>query len=65
LRNSSGFDVPDRIKVVMSVPLQRQEWARAHQDLIAREILATRFELAEPADGVEIDDGVQAAIAKV
>ena len=59
LRKSTGLDVSDRIKVVMSVPLQRHDWAHAHQDLIAREILATRFELAEPADGVEIGDGVK------
>ena len=28
LRKSTGLDVSDRIKVVMSVPLQRQDWAR-------------------------------------
>jgi isoleucyl-tRNA synthetase len=64
LRKSTGLDVSDRIEVVMSVPAERRDWARAHQELIAREILATRFELAEPADGVEIGDGVKVAIAK-
>ena len=55
----------DRISVVMAVPRERRDWARAHENLIAREILATHFELAEPADGVEIGDGVKVAIAKV
>jgi isoleucyl-tRNA synthetase len=64
LRKSTGLDVSDRINVVMSVPSERSEWARTHRDLIAREILATGFEFAEPADGVEIGDGVQVAIGK-
>ncbi|MGZ5377571.1 MAG: isoleucine--tRNA ligase [Mycobacterium sp.] len=65
LRKSTGLDVSDRISVVMAVPRERRDWARAHENLIAREILATHFELAEPADGVEIGDGVKVAIAKV
>jgi isoleucyl-tRNA synthetase len=64
LRKSTGLDVSDRISVVMSVPPQRADWARTHRDLIAGEILATSFEFGEPADGVEIGDGVQVAIAK-
>ncbi len=64
LRKSTGLDVSDRISVVMSVPPQRQDWARTHRDLIAREILATTFEFAEPDDGVEIGDGVRVAIVK-
>jgi isoleucyl-tRNA synthetase len=65
LRKSTGLDVSDRISVVMSVPPQRQVWARTHRDLIAREILATSFEFAEPEDGVVIGDGVKVSIAKV
>ena len=38
---------------------------RRHRELIAREILATSFEFGEPADGVELGDGVRVAIAKV
>jgi isoleucyl-tRNA synthetase len=64
LRKSAGLDVSDRIKVVMSVPAQRAEWASAHRDLIAGEILATSFEFGEPADGVEIGDGVRVMISK-
>jgi isoleucyl-tRNA synthetase len=65
LRKSTGLDVSDRISVVMSVPEERQDWARTHSDLIAREILATSFEFGEPADGSDIGDGVRVAIAKV
>jgi isoleucyl-tRNA synthetase len=65
LRKSSGLDVSDRISVVMAVPQQRADWAQAHRDLIAREILATSFEFGEPVDGTEIGDGVRVAIAKV
>ncbi|MGH3559514.1 MAG: class I tRNA ligase family protein, partial [Mycobacterium sp.] len=65
LRKSTGLDVSDRISVVVSVPTGREDWARAHRDLIAREILATSFEFGEPADAVEIGDGVRVSIAKV
>jgi isoleucyl-tRNA synthetase len=64
LRKSTGLDVSDRIRVVMSVPEERAEWARTHRDMIAGEILATSFEFAPPADGTEIGDGVRVAIAK-
>lgn len=64
LRKSSGLDVSDRIRVVMSVPDERADWAAAHTGLIAGEILATSFDFGEPADGVEIGDGVRVAITK-
>ena len=64
LRKSSGLDVSDRISVVMAVPQQRADWAQAHRDLIAREILATSFEFGDPSGGTEIGDGVRVAIAK-
>lgn len=38
-------------------PAGRNDWSRTHHDMIAREILATSFESAEPADGVAIGDG--------
>ncbi|MGH3632798.1 isoleucine--tRNA ligase [Mycobacterium sp.] len=65
LRKSTGLDVSDRISVVMSVPAQHADWARRHRDLIAREILATSFEFGEPADAVEIGDGVRVVISKI
>jgi isoleucyl-tRNA synthetase len=64
LRKSTGLDVSDRIRVVISVPAGRAEWARTHRDLIAGEILATSFEFGEPAEAVEIGDGVRVSIAK-
>jgi isoleucyl-tRNA synthetase len=64
LRKSAGLDVSDRISVVMAVPAERADWAAAHRNLIAGEILATSFEFGDPADGTEIGDGVQVAISK-
>jgi isoleucyl-tRNA synthetase len=64
LRKSAGLDVSDRISVVMSVPAERAEWAAAHRDLIAGEILATSFEFGEPSAAAEIGDGVRVAISK-
>ncbi|MEE6138705.1 isoleucine--tRNA ligase [Mycobacterium sp. 050128] len=64
LRKSTGLDVSDRIRVVMSVPAERADWARAHRDLIAGEILATSFEFGDPVAGTEIGDGVRVEIAK-
>ena len=42
----------------------RAGWARAQRDLIAGEILATGFEFGEPADAVEIGDGVRVALRR-
>jgi isoleucyl-tRNA synthetase len=64
LRKSSGLDVSDRIRVVVAVPGEREEWARTHADLIAKEILATSFDFGDPADGTEIGDGVRVSLAK-
>jgi isoleucyl-tRNA synthetase len=50
--------------VVMSVPAQLAEWAAAHRDLIAGEILATSFEFGESTGATEIGDGVRVSIAK-
>ncbi|TXI62889.1 isoleucine--tRNA ligase [Mycolicibacterium mageritense] len=64
LRKNSGLEVSDRISVVIAVPEQRLGWAQTHADLIAGEILATGFEFGEPADPVEIGDGVRVSITK-
>lgn len=64
LRKTSGLDVSDRISVVIAVPAERLQWAENHAELIAGEILATRFEFGDPADPVEIGDGVRVSIAK-
>ena len=65
LRKSSGLDVSDRISVTMSVPADKQQWARTHAGLIAGEILATSFDFAdEVPGGTAIGDGVTVAIEK-
>jgi len=64
LRKNSGLEVSDRISVVIAVPEQRREWAQNHAELIAGEILATSFEFGDPADPVEIGDGVRVSLAK-
>ncbi|GAA1482907.1 isoleucine--tRNA ligase [Gordonia sinesedis] len=65
-RRSAGFDVSDRISVRLVVPAARADWARAHGDLIARETLATTFDV--DVDGspgaVDLGDGVTADVAK-
>jgi len=66
LRKSSGLEVSDRIAVRMAVPDERLEWARTHAELIAGEILATEFLVAEPGPGAaEIGDGVRVRIHRV
>lgn len=64
LRKSTGLEVSDRIAVHMSVPADFAAWAHTHRDLIAGEILATRFEFTDVTDGAEIGDGVRVSIAK-
>lgn len=64
LRKTSGLDVSDRISVVISVPAERLQWAQNHAELIAGEILATRFEFGDPTDPVEIGDGVRVSIGR-
>ncbi|QZS57341.1 isoleucine--tRNA ligase [Rhodococcus opacus] len=64
-RRAAGLEVSDRITVVLDVPAERRDWALAHRELIAGEILAVELELAEaPGDAVEPGEGVRAAIAK-
>ncbi|MFC9554202.1 isoleucine--tRNA ligase [Rhodococcus sp. NPDC056960] len=64
-RRAAGLEVSDRITVVLDVPAERRDWALAHRDLIAGEILAVELELADaPGDAVELGEGVRAAIAK-
>ncbi|RWA17407.1 isoleucine--tRNA ligase [Mycolicibacterium brumae] len=67
LRKSSGLDVSDRISVVMDVPAAKADWAAAHRELMAGEILATSFEFAgagELPEGSEIGDGVRVSISR-
>lgn len=65
-RKNSGFDVSDRISVVLAVPEDKKEWAQRHADTIAGEVLATEFSVVtEPlADAHDILTGVTATVAK-
>lgn len=65
-RKNSGFDVSDRISVVLAVPEDKKEWAQRHADTIAGEVLATEFSVVtEPLKGAhDILTGVTATVAK-
>ncbi|ALC06328.1 Isoleucine-tRNA ligase [Corynebacterium deserti GIMN1.010] len=67
-RKNSGFEVSDRISVIISVPEDKQEWINTHAEHIAGEVLATEFDVTtEALDGVvhEIVSGVTAQVAQV
>ncbi|MFD4368797.1 isoleucine--tRNA ligase [Rhodococcus sp. NPDC058521] len=66
-RRAAGFDVSDRIRVVLDVPANRIEWAREHRDLVAGEILAVdlTFDTLSADDGVvELGEGVSARLER-
>ena len=66
-RKASGFEVSDRISVVLSVPADKKEWATRHADHIAAETLATSFEVTTEALEGETHNvlpGVTAKVAK-
>ena len=65
-RRAAGFDVSDRINVVLEVPQDCKEWAERHRELIAGEVLATSFSVGDAGDdAVDLGDGIRAAITKV
>ncbi|MGO3059901.1 isoleucine--tRNA ligase [Corynebacterium casei] len=66
-RKASGFEVSDRISVVLSVPADKNEWASRHADHIAAETLATDFQVTTEAldsETHEVISGVTAQVAK-
>ena len=64
-RKREGFDVSDRIAVVLAVPAEKEAWARTHADHIAAETLATSFDVVtEPVEGHDVIDGVTATVRK-
>ena len=66
-RKASGFEVSDRISVVLSVLTDKKEWATRHADHIAAETLATSFEVTTDAfegETHEVLSGVRAKVAK-
>lgn len=64
-RKAADFDVSDRITVVLSIPADKEEWAKRHAEHMAAETLATSFEVTtEPVEGTEVLKGVTARVAK-
>ncbi|WIM66965.1 isoleucine--tRNA ligase [Corynebacterium breve] len=66
-RKASGFEVSDRITAVLSVPAEKEAWARRHADRIAAETLATDFTVTTAALEGDVHDvvaGVTATVAK-
>ena len=64
-RKREGFEVSDRIAVVLAVPAEKEAWARTHADHIAAETLATSFDVVtEPVEGHDVIDGVTATVRK-
>jgi len=66
VRRAAGLAVSDRVRVQLGVPARRREWARRHQELIAKEVLAVRFDVVHEAeiDGVQLGDGVRASVLR-
>ena len=54
----------DRIAVTISVPAEKAQWAQAHRELIAREILALAVEFGDVDSGADIGDGVRGSISR-
>jgi isoleucyl-tRNA synthetase len=55
-RKTSGFEVSDRIALTWAAEGELAEAVRDHQELIAREVLATSMAEAESADTVTVRD---------
>jgi isoleucyl-tRNA synthetase len=51
LRKERGFEIADRVAVRLAVPSEARVLVEQHADWIAGEVLATRFELDDVADG--------------
>jgi len=66
VRRAAGLAVSDRVRVQLGVPARRREWARRHQELIAKEVLAVAFDVVHEAeiDGVQLGDGVRASVLR-
>lgn len=67
-RKSEGLDVTDRISVSLLVRENQQEWAQRHREWIAREVLATSFDIVdsprEHENPHEVLEGVKAWVTK-
>ena len=65
-RKNEGFEVSDRIRLRLSVPAEKKDWADQHIGHIAEEVLAVEYEVLTGEElGHGIVDGVTAEVAKV
>nr|WP_281363376.1 DUF5915 domain-containing protein [Nocardioides perillae] len=64
-RRDAGLEVSDRIALRIGGSAAVQEAARAHEQLVAGETLATSYVVGEPGDGttVELADGETATVS--
>ncbi|WP_018297071.1 isoleucine--tRNA ligase [Corynebacterium lubricantis] len=64
-RKASQFEVSDRITTVLSVPAEKEQWARRHADHIAAETLSTSFTVTTDALTGDVHDVVADVTATV
>ncbi|MGO1949256.1 MAG: class I tRNA ligase family protein, partial [Mycobacteriaceae bacterium] len=65
-RKASGFDVSDRISLTLSVPEEKEPWARAQAGTIAGEVLATSVTVVVGESlAHDVGDGCSADVATV
>ncbi|MBC2680903.1 isoleucine--tRNA ligase [Corynebacterium anserum] len=64
-RKNAGFDVSDRITVTLSVPADKEAWAKEHAQSIAKEVLATEFHVVVGEElPVDVADGCTAQVTR-
>jgi isoleucine--tRNA ligase len=65
-RKAADFAVSDRITATLSVPADKEEWAKRHREHIAAEVLAMDLQVVtEPQEGdnvYRVLDGVSVAV---
>ena len=65
-RKNSGLEISDRISLKLSVPEDKKDWADAHAEKIAAEVLATSVEVVTSGTLThDIGDGCSADVTKV
>ena len=62
-RKAKGLEVTDRIRLRLSVPEDKEQWAKEHADDIAREVLATDVEIVvDESLAFDVADGCSADV---
>ncbi len=55
IRKSSGFEITDKIKIVLSKNLQTDDAVNEYKDYICNQVLATSLTLADNVEGTELN----------